>query len=165
MGRRVNFPGIELYAKRLNELSGNSLKIIEKAVAKGAAPIADACKANLNGLASGTNDEAIQAWRDGEKAILSDVQKEGLINSMGLAPMRNENGYINTKLGFDGYNEVVTKRWPKGQPNALIARVLESGSSAMDKQPFIRSAVSAKKKEAEKIMQETLDEEIKKITG
>ena len=165
MGRRVDFPGIKIYVDKLNELTNNSLTIIQKAAAKGAAPIADACKANLNGLNTTTNGKAINAWKKGEKATLTEVQKQGLVESMGLAPMRNDNGYINTKLGFDGYNKVITKRWPNGQPNAMIARVLESGSSAMDKQPFIRPAVSAKKKEAEKIMQQTLDEEIKKITG
>ena len=163
MGRRVDFPGIKVYVDQLNKLTNDSLTIIEKAAAKGAAPIADACKANLNGLSASSNRAAMAAWRKGEKSPLTDVQKEGLIDSMGLAPMRNDNGYINTKLGFDGYNKVVTKRWPKGQPNAMIARVLESGSSAMEKQPFIRPAVNAKKSEAEKIMQETLDKEIQKI--
>lgn len=165
MGRRVSFPGIQLYVTKLNELTDKSLTIIGKAAAKGAAPVADACKANLQGLATDSNDAAIGAWIKGEKATLTEKQKEGLIESMGLATMRNDKGFINTKLGFDGYNKVVTKRWPKGQPNAMIARVLESGSSAMDKQPFIRPAVAAKKSEAEKIMQETLDAEIKKITG
>lgn len=165
MGRRIDFPGIKIYVDKLNELTNNSLTIIQKAAAKGAAPIADACKANLNGLETMNKGEAVAAWKKKEKGKLTEKQKQGLIESMGLAPMRNDNGYINTKLGFDGYNKVITKSWPKGQPNAMIARVLESGSSAMDKQPFIRPAVSAKKNEAEKIMQETLDKEIKKITG
>ena len=165
MGRRVDFPGIKIYVTKLNQLSSHSLTIIEKAAAKGAAPVADACKANLQGLSTNSNGAAINAWKKGEKATLTEKQKEGLIESMGLAPMQNDKGFINTKLGFDGYNKVVTKRWPKGQPNAMIARVLESGSSAMDKQPFIRPAVAAKKSEAEKIMKETLDAEIKKITG
>lgn len=163
MASNIKFPGVGPYIAKLNQLSTSSLTIIEKAAAKGAKPVADACKDNLRGLRTGTNGQAIAAYKKGEKSILTEEQKNGLIESMGLAPMRNDKGFINTKLGFDGYNSVVTKRWPKGQPNALIARVLESGSSAMDKQPFVRPAVLAKQSEAEKEMKEYLDKEIDKI--
>ena len=74
--------------------------------------------------------------------------------------MQNENGYINVKLGFDGYNSVKTKKYPKGQPNALIARVTESGSSYRTKTPFIRPAVRATKKAAEQAGQAKIDERI-----
>lgn len=159
----IQFPGVGPYIAKLHQLSNDSLNIVEKAVAKGAAPIADACKENLRGLSAKPNVSAIIAYKQGRKSPLTEEQKKGLIESMGLAPMQNDKGYINTKLGFDGYNSVVTRRWPKGQPNALIARVLESGSSAMDKQPFIRPAVNEKKKESEKVMETFLNEEIEKI--
>ena len=159
----IKFPGVGPYIAQLNRLSDMSLIIIERAVAKGAKPVADACKENLKGLSARSNYAAINAWKQGRKSPLTEEQKKGLVESMGLAPIRDDKGYINTKLGFDGYNEVVTKRWPKGQPNALIARVLESGSSAMDKQPFVRPAVLATRKDAEKEMKKYLDDEIGKI--
>lgn len=69
----------------------------------------------------------------------------------------------NVKLGFDGYNEVKTRKYPKGQPNQLIARVTESGSPYMDKTPFMRMAVNATRKPALAEMQKVIDEESKKI--
>ena len=56
-----------------------------------------------------------------------------------------------------------TKTYPKGQPNALIARVVESGSSYMDKTPFIRHAVSATQKEAIEKCKEEIDKKIKSL--
>lgn len=186
MARRMSFPGVEEYITKLETLGVKTEGAVNKAVAAGAKPIADQCKANIKALhrvtdnwalvlynrskkkktSDGQKDESKNGNTNGNKDVkmeLSDSQKEGLLESMGLAPIVNSNGYINTKLGFDGYNKVVTKRWPKGQPNAMIARSLESGSTAFDKHPFIRPAIAAKKAEAEKAMQETLDREISKI--
>ena len=75
------------------------------------------------------------------------------------------NGFYNVKIGFDGYNSVKTKRWPSGQPNAMVARSIESGTSWMTKQPFMRKAEQASKSQCEHVMSETVDIEIKKIIG
>ena len=107
--------------------------------------------------------EALKAYRSRTPCALSVTQKQGLIASLGLSTMRDAGGYINTKLGFDGYNAVKTRKYPGGQPNALIARAAESGSVALIKTPFIRPGVKAAKKAAEKAMEKTLDEEIEKI--
>jgi hypothetical protein len=61
-----------------------------------------------------------------------------------------------------GYNNVITKKYPKGQPNNMIARSCESGSSSMIKQPFMRTAVNASRSRAEQKMAEILTAEIKK---
>ena len=94
---------------------------------------------------------------------LSDKEKQGLLDGFGVSPMQDDGGYINVKLGFDGYNGVKTKKYPKGQPNALIARVTESGSSYREKTPFIRPAVNASKKQAEQAGQMKIDEKIAAI--
>lgn len=161
--KSLSFPGLRSYVEQINNLSRNSLEICQKAAAKGAAVIADACKAEINGLETRPEVYAIAAYKKGEKATLTPRQKEGLQESMGLAPMRNDGGFINTKLGFDGYNKVVTKKYPKGQPNALIARSLESGSSVFNKNPFVRRAETSSKNKAEKAIERALDAEIKKL--
>lgn len=75
----------------------------------------------------------------------------------------DQKGFYNRKIGFDGYNQVVTRAYPKGQPNQLIARVVESGSSYMDKMPFVRPAVRRTKNAAIERMQQVIDEEIGNI--
>ena len=94
---------------------------------------------------------------------LSDPEKQGLLDGFGVSAMQNEGGYLNVKLGFDGYNSVKTKKYPQGQPNALIARVTNSGSSYRQKTRFLDKAVAATQKQAETAAQAKIDEKIKAI--
>ena len=91
------------------------------------------------------------------------MQKKGLYDSLGIAPMQDDGtGYVNVKIGFDGYNEVSTKQWPQGQPNQMVARSIERGTSYMQANPFMKKAVSKAKKAAVDHMKKTVDTEIEK---
>ena len=79
--------------------------------------------------------------------------------------MKRKKGSWFLKIGFDGYNSVKSKRWPKGQPNQLIARACESGSSAMIKQPFVRPTLKSVQQAAELAMEKAADKKLKEITG
>lgn len=161
---RMSVKGTAEYAMKLSKLGKNGEVIAGKAIYKAAEIVADQIKANIKALPAVPDVENIKAYRSGEKSQLSYRQKEGLVESFGITKMElDDTGYYNVKLGFDGYNGVKTKKYPKGQPNQLIARVVESGSPYMDKLPFVRTAVNATKKPAVEIMQEIIDEESKKI--
>lgn len=162
--RRIEFPELDEYIRKLNAISNNSFSIIEKAVAKSAKPVADAVKASLQAVESVPVEQVYKDRKKKQQTKISHEQKEGLIESFGLAPIRDDKGFINTKAGFDGYNNVKTLYWPNGQPNAMIARTLESGSTYMQKQPFLRKSINASKDEAVKIMREFYESEIEKIT-
>ena len=90
-------------------------------------------------------------------------QKKGLEDSFGIAPIRNDNGFVNVKLGFDGYNGLKTKRWPNGQPNQMIARSVERGTSWMKANPFMKRALRKARKQAQEAMASRLQSEIQKI--
>ena len=94
---------------------------------------------------------------------LSQEQKKGLLEGFGVSPIQNSDGYINVKIGFAGYNSVKTKKYPKGQPNALIARVTNSGSSYRQKTRFVDKAVSSTRNQAEKAGQAKIDAKIRAI--
>lgn len=160
---RITFRALELYELKLSKLPGSTEEIAKKAIYEGAKIVADEVKKNLNALNTTTREMAIRAYSNQTPTYITEDAKQGLIDSFGLTDIENHNGYYNTKVGFDGYNNVITKKYPKGQPNNLIARACESGSSAMIKQPFMRTAVSASKKQAEEKMAEILSAEIKKI--
>lgn len=151
--------GMEDYVTYVERLAENSEEILGEAVYEMAKVVADRVRANLEALPTVTNAANIAMYKHG-RSKLSDVEKKGLLDGFGVSPMQNDNGYINVKLGFDGYNSVKTKKYPKGQPNALIARVTESGSSYRTKTPFIRPAVRATKKTAEQAAQAKIDERI-----
>lgn len=160
---RITFKGLQEYELKLSKLPGNTREIAEKAVYEGAKIVADEVKKNLDALNVTTQELAIRAYANQTPTYITEEAKDALIKSFGITPMRDDNGFYNVKVGFDGYNDVITQKYPKGQPNNLIARACESGSSAMIKQPFMRTAVNASKKQAEEKMAEILDAEIKRI--
>lgn len=163
---RLQVKGLDEYANKVKRLSKNEQVILKKAVFSGAAPVADATKAGLLSLPiqNDRNNYLLPPYAHGKKKIVgvSSRQKADLVASMGLAPIENQGGYINTKLGFDGYGSVPTKQWPNGIPNALLMRSVESGTSFRKKTPVISRAVNATKGIAISKMSETIDKELKK---
>ena len=151
--------GMEDYVAYVERLTENSEKILGEAVYEMAKVVADQVRSNIEALPTVTNAANIAMYKQG-RSKLSDKEKKGLLDGFGVSTAQNDNGYINVKLGFDGYNSVETQKYPKGQPNALIARVTESGSSYREKTPFIRPAVRATKKTAEQAAQAKIDERI-----
>lgn len=158
----MKFKGLEKYSKEIAKLYEDSEKHIKRAVYNGAKEVADAIRTELKAVPYESDTEAIQNARKLIPSRISYTQKQDLLESLGLAPMLDEMGFVNTKVGFDGYNSIKTKAYPNGQPNAMIARSLDSGSSATLRDPFMRRAVTKSRKKAEKAMEKTLDEEIEK---
>ena len=162
----IRFSKLRDYELMLGKIGDASKDICGAAIYEGAKIIADEVKNNLNSLNVTTDELAMLKAKKGEPTYITQRAKEGLIKSFGVTPMsQDKDGIYNVKLGFDGYKDVKTKKWPKGQPNQLIARACESGSSAMIKQPFFRETVQKTKKKAESRMAEVLDEKIKKTGG
>lgn len=126
------FTGLEDYIIKLEHLSSYTPDMMEKAIYPGAGMIADAVKGEIESLPVGTHPE---------KGEIVQEQKDGLLAGFGVAPFSEDDGFTNVKLGFDGYNAKKTKKYPSGQPNALIACAVESGTSFRRKNAFISRAV------------------------
>ena len=152
-------PNLELYDKKIYALGAEATEYIENAVKKGANPVADAVRASLNSIP--TDDRYIKPGelRNG----LRSIQKAGLQAGLGIAPVRNDRGFINVKIGFAGYNAMHTSKHPGGQPNAMIARSIEKGTSYMAAYPFVDPAARKTQKEAENIMKQEIENSINKI--
>lgn len=144
--------GIDNYIKNLQDLEFSSEESAKRAVYEGAKIVTDAIRASIQGLPIGPP-------REGK---VTQAQKAGLLEGLGIAGFRKDGTFINVKVGMDGYNSEKSRKYPNGQPNALIARSLESGSSFAPKRPFIGPAVNRTKGAAEKAIAEKLEEEIKK---
>ena len=156
---KLNFKGIDEYVAQLQKLQDMSRECIGSAVYAGAGVVADAVKQAIRDLP--VDERTITA--DGYMMQgISRLQKAGLIDGFGIAPLRNENGYMHVKLGFAGYNAVKTKSYPHGQPNSVIARSVNSGTSFRQRIPFVDRAVSSIKNAAEQAMKNTLDKEIRR---
>lgn len=161
---KMQIKGVEEYALKLSTFGTKINHIAGKSIYGAADIVANEIKARINSLDAQHDRYNMVAYKRKEKNKLTIAQKRGLIESFGITQMdRDSKGYYNVKLGFDGYNDVRTKKYKKGQPNQLIARTLESGSSYMDPYPFVRPAVNATRKAAKGKMQQVIDEETKKI--
>ena len=157
---KITFPGLSDYELMISKLSKGVDDIAGKAIYAGAGIVADAIKENIKALpivrGYGTEKDPLPGG-------VTAPQKAGLIDGMGISPMQDDGGYLNVKIGFDGYNATKTDKYPQGQPNQLVARGVESGTSWKKKSPFIRPAINASKQRAEDEMARILDQEIEKV--
>ena len=160
---KITVLGAEEYALKLAKLGGASKGITKKAVYQAADVVADAVKANLQAMPVVDNNYNVYAYKQHKKARMSEAQRDGLVESFGISKMQDDGGYINVKLGFDGYNSIRTQQYPQGQPNVLIARIYENGGSTAEKQPFIKPALNKTRKAAQQKMAEIIDSEMSKL--
>lgn len=156
---RITFGGLEEYILVLDKLGKETEKIAKHALYEGVKIVADEVKAGLESLP--TQDKR-GARHEKLKGIKTD-QKKGLIDGFGISTMRNDDGLINVRVGFEGFNSVKTKSYPNGQPNSMIARAVESGTSFMVKTPFLKNAFHRAKSPAEAKMKEVFENEIDEI--
>lgn len=158
---KITFPGLNDYELMISRLSKGVDDIAGKAIYAGAGIVADAIKENIKDL------PIVRGYGTKENPLPGGVtapQKAGLIDGLGISPMQSDAGFLNVKIGFDGYNATKTEKYPQGQPNQLVARGVESGTSWKQKKPFVRPAINASKSRAEAEMARILDQEIEKIT-
>lgn len=136
------FDGLNEYIEKIDKL-GNTQGYIKRAVYDGAGVVGDAIR------------EQVMNLPEGKGGVISAVQKQGLIAGMGYSRMKTENGKTYTKIGFDGYNA-------DGQPNPLIANIVNSGTSHSlnQKTSFVDKAIRASKDRAYQAMGKRLDEDI-----
>lgn len=155
---KMKFEGLAEYEAQLLKVQELSRTAIGEAIYHGAKEIADAVKQNINALPVDNRTRVKEGLING----VSDVQKQGLIESFGIAKLQDDGGYVHVKLGFDGYNSVTTKSFPNGQPNSMIARSVNSGTSFRRQIPFVDNAVSQHKAAAEQKMKEQFDKVLSK---
>ena len=147
--------GFDEYVDGLENIYEQSEKTVGKMIYEGAGTVADAVRASIASIPSREIYETSGGSR--HQRGITDVERKGLSDTLGISRVRNDNGFINVRIGFDGYNDHVTANYPKGHPNSMVARSIESGTSWLDKTPFIAPAVAASRNKAEQVMEEIFD--------
>lgn len=143
----ISFPGMEAYLKSFDKIAAEVPRIEATALYDGAGLLADAVAQEIDGLTE-----------------LNQIQRRDLRKGMGIAGFWSENGDTVTKIGFEGYNSIRTRRWPNGQPNAMIARSLIRGTSWMRANRFTARAAKKAREACIKTMQERVDREFAALT-
>lgn len=154
---KLKLQGLEEYEQQLLKLRDLSREMIGEAIYEGAGLVADKVKASIQGLPIDNRHVRSGEMLNG----ISNLQKAGLIDGFGIAPLQDEGGYLHVKLGFDGYNSVQTRAHPNGQPNSVIARSVNSGTSFRQRIPFVDNAVNSSKAAAEQKMKDTFDKALR----
>ena len=156
---RMEIKGIDDWMQKLSNYSDHIDEIAEKAVKAGANPVADEIRSSLASLP----EDKFRYLRDGDFfSGVPSTQRKDLLEGFGITPVDvDHEGNTNVKIGFAGYGSHKTKKYPKGIPNALLARAIESGSSVRKKSPFVRKAVKRTKDKAISDMKKVIDEETK----
>ena len=156
---KVKMRELEKYEANLLSLYTLSRTMIGEAIFDGAGVVADAVKASIETIPVDNRYATGNATLYG----ITEEQKQGLREGFGIAPMRNDNGYMHVKLGFDGYNSVRTKKYPNGQPNSLIARSVNTGTSFRQRFPFLDNAANQSRSAAEQKMIQKFEDSVNKV--
>lgn len=139
--------GIDDVIKRLENLEENVIPVFKEAVFDGAGVVANEVKARLEHNLNDPRSVSLQ----GNGIDTKTTRPTGdLLESFGIAPIkRDENGSVNTKVGFHGYDR-------KHVANQLKARAMESGTSTLRKRPFVRPALNKSRKRVRAVMGDAL---------
>lgn len=162
---KLEMKGMSQYIKELETVAWATTDVCEAAVFAGADVVADEIRRGIDSLKANPDVYALVAYSQDRPTYITVKQKNGLRESLGIAKIQESYGIVSTKIGFDGYNDIKTNRWPHGQPNQLIARACESGSTAMVKQPFMRPAIKRSKEKALSSMKSAADKKLNEILG
>lgn len=145
------------YTNNLIAIKDNSTGISKRAVYQGASVALDSIREAIKALPEENHNGKTKMMNGVTK-----IEKNGLLNGLGATKMQDENGVIYTKIGFDGYNSLRTKKYPSGQPNVLIARSICKGTSFRKRIPFVDKAV--KKEAVENAIKISFESDLEKIT-
>lgn len=162
----LHVEGMDQLASAFDKLPDKARKVASEALYEGAGVVADAVSSAVNSIAT----EKFQYAKGGRKRLPSPEEKAILLNSRhGVAKFRKGGINVQTSVGFDnsGYGAITWnhaktfggsrtkyKLGSKGKmvhasqgtgqsmkPVPLIANSIDSGTSFMKKQPFLRKAL------------------------
>lgn len=178
--------GMDELVRRMDKIGEQAVGAASQGLYKGAGVVADSVSAAVRGIAT----EPFKYASDGQKRKPSPEEKAIVANAPhGVAKFKNNGLRIDTSVGFNhaGYaaitwsharNNVRTKYKVKGgkatrawmasggtssKPVAVIANAINSGTSFMEKQPFLRKAFSKSNGAAQGAMEAKIREELDKI--
>ena len=140
----IRVDGLQDLMRNMNNLPEKATEVAALALYDGAGVVADAVSHAVQGIAT----EPFQYAKDGTKRKASPEEKAIIQNAKkGVSKFRKNGISVTTSVGMQnaGYAELKGKTKPIPQ----IANAINSGTSFMEKQPFLRKAFSQSKRAAE----------------
>ena len=160
MAFRMEVTGVADLIQKMDKIGEKGRDCASIALYEGARVTADAVGGAVQGIAT----EPFKYAGNGHKRKPSPEEKAVLTGAKhGVAKFRKGVTKIDTSVGYQnsGYGEIKGKTVPV----PLIANAINSGTSFMQKQPFIRKAFSQSKGAAQAAIENKLSEELEKLSA
>lgn len=160
MSYSLKVEGMETITETLAKAEGAAPGIAAAALYDGAGVVADEISKEARGLET---SNAFWYAHDGKQRYPSPEEKRALVSAgaAGIAKFQQTGNSVNTSVGYgrSGYATINGKT----KPVAVIANAINSGTSFMKKQPFIRKAVSQSKNKATEAITRKVEQMVSEI--
>lgn len=148
----------------LDDLGNQVGKAAAKGLYKGAGIVADALTESIAAIQT----EPFHYAKEGEQRLPSPQEKEALMRGKhGVAKFKGDGTEIETSIGLgdSGYMHIMGTGSSKDKrtPVALIAHAIDSGTSFMQAQPFLKRAFSKSRGSALSAISATAEQELQNI--
>lgn len=159
MAVTMTVDGLEEISEMLNQLGNDAQKIASLALYEGAGVMADEVTRSAEAIRTEPFRYAVFGTR-----LPSPEEKDALLQNggVGIAKFDKNGSEVTTSVGYGnaGYAEI------KGKQKAVaqIANAINSGTSFMQKQPFIRKAANSGSRKATEAIRQAIEARIKEIT-
>ena len=156
----ISTKGINETLKMFEKIQGNADDIIEKALKEGIGIVTDEMRREISSIQAADSEHPTGK----KKRYPSKKDVKGLLDSLGYTPVKMNDTKFNANAGFDGYNNVITKAYPQGHANQMIANSINKGTSFMKAQPFINRTKKKSQQQAVDTIERIISEEISKLS-
>ena len=159
MAFRLEVTGMDELLRKMDQLGEKGRDCASLALYEGARVAADAVGSAVQGIAT----EPFKYAKGGQKRMPSPEEKAVLTGARhGVSKFRKSLTKVDTSVGYQnsGYGTINGKTVPV----PMIANAINSGTSFMRKQPFVRKAFSQTKGAAEAAIENKLREELEKLS-
>ena len=159
MPYEINVDGMREVAEMLDKLDKEAPRVASQALFEGAGIMADTLKA----AAEGIRTAPFRFARDGQTRLPSPEEKAiVLAASPGIAKFHKNGAEVDTSIGYRnaGYATLNGKM----KPIPKIVNAINSGTSFMPKQAFVRKAATSGGKKALQAMQDSMEKAFDEMT-
>lgn len=159
MAVTMTVDGLEEISEMLNQLGNDAQKIASMALYEGAGVMADEVTRSAEAIRTEPFRYAVFGTR-----MPSPEEKQAILENgaVGIAKFDKNGSEVTTSVGYGnaGYAEIDGKQ----KAVAQIANAINSGTSFMQKQPFIRKAANSGSRKATEAIRQAIEARIKEIT-
>lgn len=159
----MSFEGLDKISEDLEKLEAKAPAAAARGLYDGAAVMRKAIQEEAEKIKTAEFKYA----RSGKERLPSPEEKSILTAAnVGVAKFDKNGTEVNTSVGYGdaGYSEMGLGRQKKRKAIAQVANAINSGTSFMRKQPFVRKAANSAKARAEEAIAKTINTELEKIT-